>query len=89
MVMDDDELSSAGVTVSQLPETVVVLVVNDTAAEGTVEKVTVCVKGVVEPGVTAGGVQAVTLGVTVGGAVPAAKMLPLMANVLTGPVPIA
>jgi hypothetical protein len=78
MVIEEDELMAAGVTESQLPPVVVVaLVRNDTAPSGTlVEKVTVCETGVLDPAETAGGVQDVRLGVTVGGGVPVAMSVP-------------
>jgi len=78
IVIEEDELMAAGVTESQLPPVVVVaLVRNDTAPSGTlVEKVTICDTGVVDPAETAGGVQDVRLGVTVGGGVPVAMMVP-------------
>src|ERR1700733_7780696 len=75
MVMDELVFAAAGETDSQFPKTLVLtLVVNDTGAEA--EKVTFCVKAVVEP-IAAVGVQAVGLGVTVGGAVPVARIVAL------------
>ena len=89
--MDEDELSWAGVTDSHgPPEVVTALAMNETSEDGTdVENEMVCVRGVVEPGEIAGGVQDAMLGVTVGGAVPLAKMLPERLKVLTGPLPMA
>lgn len=90
MIIVDELLSAAGVTDSQLPPSVVVtLVVNDTAAEGTDEvNVTGCDRGVVEPR-AAVGVQAVGLGVTVGGVCPGpvatAMMLPFVRLKTVGP----
>jgi hypothetical protein len=70
MFMEEDVFVPAGVTDNQLPPSVVVtLVENETAAyvgEGTVVNETFCDKGVVDPS-GAEGVQAVGLGVTVGG----------------------